>query len=141
MTDAHYVELQAPQKPSDVFLRINAIAIGEDMMSAAMIATAEMPAERRNNFDHRLAVLLEVMRGFQAKSKIPITALAVDFRLRALVRLLEATYLPGCEIDIATRCPRISRSVLRAACVEPLRSNGVGLAFFDLAGFKSRLLN
>ncbi len=134
------IETVRPKSP-DMIERLNAIPVSVEMLTAATQSIDAMADEKRGSFDQRMIVLVGAMREFETATKIPLAALAIDFRLRALVRLLETTPVYGCEIDLVTRRPNFSTRALRAAASQRLVSNGVGLAAFDVADFRSRLLN
>lgn len=133
----------APRRPEapDMLERINGIEVSEEMLADGAHAVSEMTDAGRNDFDQRMIVLIDVLKRRHPQIKFGLAALAVDFRLRALVRLLEATFVCGCDIDLVTRRPNISAAALRAAAREKLTRNPVGLASFDITAFKMRLVH
>ncbi len=126
---------------SNMLDRINGIEVREQMLSDGARAIADMTDLGRGDFDQRMLVLVAVLKKANPAVNVPLAALAVDFRLRALVRLLETTFVPDCEIDAVTRRPVISAPALRAACLEKLTRNGAGLASFEIGSFAARLLD
>jgi hypothetical protein len=132
---------EAADGPSDMLERLNEIPVKEEMFAECAAAVAAMPDALRCDFDQRMLALIETLKSNHPLARISLTALAVDFRLRALVRLLETTLVHGCEVDLDTRMPRISSAALRAACTEPLIRNAAGLAAFEADSFRKRLLH
>ena len=104
-------------------------------------AFADLPDEKRNDFDQRMVVLLRALQTEVPRAQLMLTAMAVDFRLRALGRLVETTYIQGCEFDISSGRPKVSTAALHVAADEPLVRNRAGLATFDVQRFKKRLLH
>ena len=119
--------------------KINAIEVAEDAMADGARAIAAMDECDRGDFDRRMLALIDALKRRHPGVNIPLTALAIDFRLRALCRLLETQPVQGCHFDPVTRLPALDESALRAAVRERLRPNGAGLASFDADGFRARL--
>ena len=128
-------------KDADMLTRINATAVTGALLELALRALNALPNEKRNDFDQRMSVLLDALRRDVESTQLMVSAIAIDFRLRALARLVESTLLQGCEIDLVTRCTKISAAALYVASQEPLVRNPAGLATFDPGSFKARLLN
>ena len=121
--------------------RINAISVDSTLLAKGVAAFAEFPDEKRNDFDQRMIALLRALKNDVPRAQLMLTAIAVDFRLRALGRLVETTFIQGCEFDIVTGRPKVSTAALTVACDEPLVRNLAGLATFDAHHFKMRLLH
>lgn len=130
----------AADKP-DMLSRLNAITVDPDLLAIAANALSDAPDDKRNDFDQRMIVLIDVLKRNPQEAKLSLLALAIDFRLRALARLIEATFVLGCEVDLVSRRPRVTNDALRAACKERLVRNKAGLASFDISSFKARLLH
>ena len=121
--------------------RINAIPTTAALLVKGVEAFADLPDEKRNDFDQRMVVLLRALQTEVPRAQLMLTAMAVDFRLRALGRLVETTYIQGCEFDISSGRPKVSTAALHVAADEPLVRNRAGLATFDVQRFKKRLLH
>ena len=143
MFDADRASTKAPPLPKaeEMLSRINAVRISADQLAMGVIAFSDLPEEKRADFDHRMLALLRVFQGETQRAQLMLVAMAIDFRLRALTRLLASTFVHGCDFDIITQQPRISPAALQVASDEPLMRDRSGLATFDVMRFKARLLH
>lgn len=139
MLDHATREAATTPRPPAMLDRINAIEVSERVMTDGARVIAEMDDCERQDFDHRMLALVDELKRAHPGVNIRLTALAIDFRLRALCRLLETQPLHGCHLDPLTRVPVLDAAALRAAARESLRPNSAGLASFEPETFRARL--
>lgn len=134
-------DCKAATMSPDILERVNAIVISPETLAACIDSIAKLPDDSLRDFDRRMIALFELLERSHPRRKIALTAIAIDFRMRALSRVLACTFVVDCEVDLTKRHAKISPAAVRVASNEPLLRNELGVAIFDTRSFKARLLN
>ncbi|CAN5749292.1 hypothetical protein BH11PSE6_BH11PSE6_25920 [soil metagenome] len=121
--------------------KVNRTKIEPALLGEAMQMHANMPAEDRTSFEARTFRIIEMLneRGLQAERATLL--LAIDFRLTALSRLIEARgglgfTRPGSE----TGMDWVHADLVRCAAEEPIIEDAAKQPAFDPVRFEQRLL-
>ena len=122
--------------------KVNRTMVAPELLGEAMQMHAEMPVEDRRVFEGRSVALFQMLtdKGFKGRRHVDL-AIAIEFRLQALSRLVDAGAtrgwtLPG-DADGRTY---LHADLVWAAAREPLVESADKQASFDSDGFSRRLL-
>lgn len=122
--------------------RINRTPVSPTLLGEALERHSAMPAEDRSVFEAQAIELFRFLeeKGFEG-NRLSDLALAINFRLTALARLVKGDQihgwtLPGDEDGQVF----LHADVLKAAAKEPLIENAEGQAAFDGRAFAQHVL-
>ena len=122
--------------------KVNRTMVAPELLGEAMQMRAETPVEDRRVFEARSLALYQMLaeKGFKGRRHADL-AMAIEFRLQALSRLVDAGMTRGWTLpgDPNGRT-YLHADVLWAAAREPLIESADKQASFDADGFSRRLL-
>jgi hypothetical protein len=127
--------LQALEKVSRT--KVSAKLLGE-----AMEIHADMPAEDRSVFEAHALRLFEFLKekGYKGRRHADL-AVAINFRLIALGRLVQGNHMKGWTLPGHTEgSTYLHADLLKVAAEEPLIEDSDGSVSFDVQNFALRLL-
>ena len=121
--------------------RAMATAIPADLLTAALEAFAEMPADDRQSYEARAFRIFQLLEEQEETGDRALITFVIQLRLEALARLhddhgLRAWTLPGEEEGM----DYIHADVVAAAAVEPLMAIDDRNTGFDAESFRARVL-
>ena len=126
---------------SNYLRKVNKTKVDPALLGEVMEMHANMPAEDRTSFEARTFRIIEMLnaRGLQAERATML--LAIDFRLTALARLIDARggrgfTRPGSEVGMDW----VHADLVRCAAEEPIIEDEAKQPAFDPDRFEQRLL-
>ena len=122
--------------------KVNRTMVAPELLGEAMQMHAETQTDDRRVFKARSIALFQMLanRGFTGRRHADL-AVAIEFRLQALSRLVEAGIARGWTLaGDADGRTYLHADVLWAAAREPLIESADKQASFDADGFSRRLL-
>ena len=122
--------------------KVNRTLVAPELLGEAMQMHAEMPVEDRRVFEGRSVALFQMLtdKGFKGRRHADL-AMAIEFRLQALSRLIEAGITRGWTLPGgADGRTYLHADVLWAAAREPLIESADKQPSFDPDGFSRRLM-
>ena len=122
--------------------KVNRTMVAPELLGEAMQMHAEMPVQDRRVFEGRSVALFQMLadKGFKGRRHADL-ALAIEFRLQALSRLIDDGIARGWTLPSgADGRTYLHADVLWAAAREPLIESADKQASYDPDGFSRRLL-
>lgn len=127
---------------SDFLRTVNKTKVEPDLLGEVMQMHADMPAEDRSSIEARAFQMFNLLneRGYRGKKRAALSV-AIDFRLTALARLIDARggrgfTMPGREEGMDW----VHANLVRCAAEEPVVEDEVRQPGFDADRFEQRLL-
>lgn len=127
---------------SDVLKTVNKTKIEPNLLGDVMQMHADMPPEDRSSFEARAFRIFDLLngRGYRGKKRAALSV-AIDFRLTALARLIDARggrgfTMPGREEGMDW----VHADLVRCAAEEPVVEDEARQPAFDADRFEQRLL-
>jgi hypothetical protein len=126
---------------TDVSNRVNQTKLAAELLADAAEMHTGLPADDRRSFEGRAISLFKMLDRKGLGAQRADLAIAIDFRLSALARLLQDRQvrgwtLPGGEDG----ADFIHHDLIRAAAEEPVIEDANGQPAFDPESFRNRVL-
>lgn len=129
-------------RPKSFLDRVNATEVSAELLGEVMQMTAELPPETRQSYEARMVHLFEFLKeekGLKGNRHSDV-ALAVEFRLTAMSRLLGEQAAPGWTLPGQDGAEYVPIHMLRAAAEQPLIETPDQQAGFNADAFRVRVL-
>lgn len=122
--------------------RVNRTKVSPDLIGEVMEMHANLPAEDRTAFEVRAIRMAQLLtdKGFSGRQHADM-ALAIEFRITALARLLQSRDVRGWSLPGEEQGQEyLHVDLLRAAATEPVIESADGQACFDPEAFRTSVL-
>jgi len=124
----------------DFIKRANRTRVTPELLCDVIKAHSEMPAEDRPVLEARMIRIFQLLDEKAPKGNRGDLSIAIEFRLEALARLIEADATRGWTMPGAEGATSIDLDLLTAAAREKLIEGPDGHAAFDPDSFQQRVL-
>ena len=126
---------------TDVLNRVNQTKLAAELLGDAAEMHAGLPADDRNSFEGRAISLFKMLDRRGLGRKRADLAIAIDFRLTALARLLQDRQVRGWTLPAGhDGADFVHPDLIRAAAEEPVIEDANGQPAFDPESFRNRVL-
>jgi hypothetical protein len=126
---------------TDVLNRVNQTKLAAELLGDAAEMHAGLPADDRGSFEGRAISLFKMLDRRGLGRKRADLAIAIDFRLTALSRLLQDRQVRGWTLPAGhDGADFVHPDLIRAAAEEPVIEDANGQPAFDPESFRNRVL-
>jgi hypothetical protein len=126
---------------TDVLNRVNQTKLAAELLGDAAEMHAGLPADDRSSFEGRAISLFKMLDRRGLGRKRADLAIAIDFRLTALARLLQDRQVRGWTLPAGhDGADFVHPDLIRAAAEEPVIEDANGQPAFDPESFRNRVL-
>jgi hypothetical protein len=126
---------------TDVLNRVNQTKLAAELLGDAAEMHAGLPATDRSSFEGRAISLFKMLDRRGLGRKRADLAIAIDFRLTALARLLQDRQVHGWTLPAGhDGADFVHPDLIRAAAEEPVIEDANGQPAFDPKRFRDRVL-
>ena len=126
---------------TDVLNRVNQTELAAELLKDAAEMHARLPADDHRSFEGRAISLFKMLDRKGLSAQRADLALAIDFRLTALARLMQDRQVRGWTLPAGQAgADFVHPNLIRAAAEEPVIEDANGQPAFDPESFRNRVL-